>query len=60
MAALGHSCLCMRTKMNRYDLRVWDVRKTIIIRRELESVQGANGARRYWRDLADSTSTKTE
>jgi hypothetical protein len=27
MAALGHSYLCMRTKMNRYNLRLWDVRK---------------------------------
>jgi hypothetical protein len=26
-AALGHSFLCMRTKMNRYDLSLWDVGK---------------------------------
>ena len=25
--ALGHSYLCMRTEMNRYNLRLWDVRK---------------------------------
>jgi hypothetical protein len=27
LAALGHSSLCMRAKMNRYDLSLWDVGK---------------------------------
>ena len=27
LAALGHSRLCMRAKMNRYDLSLWDVGK---------------------------------
>ncbi len=27
LAALGHSNVCMRTKMNRYDLSLWDVGK---------------------------------
>ena len=27
LAALGHSNVCMRAKMNRYDLSLWDVGK---------------------------------
>jgi|GraSoi2013_100cm_1033763.scaffolds.fasta_scaffold434535_2 hypothetical protein len=27
LAAPGHSTVCMRTKMNRYDLSLWDVGK---------------------------------
>src|SRR5271168_4633145 len=41
MAAPGHSTICMRAKMNRYDLSLWDVRKRSLYGRETESVQAA-------------------
>ncbi len=30
LAASGHSNVCMRAKMNRYDLSLWDVGKRLL------------------------------
>jgi len=41
VAAPGHNNVWMRTKMNRYDLSLWDVGKRSLYGRETKSVQGA-------------------
>ena len=57
----GTTMSAMRAKMNRYDLSLWDVGKRSLYGRERESVQAATLAGGFMeRDLADSTSTKTE
>jgi hypothetical protein len=40
-AAPGHNNVCMRAKMNRYDLSLWDAGKRSLYGRKTESVQAA-------------------
>jgi len=59
-APLGHNTVCMRTKMNRYDLSLWDVGKRSLYVEKWKASKLPLFAAAHGMDLADSTSTKTE
>ena len=60
LAAPGHNTVCMRTKMNRYDLSLWDVGKRSLYVEKWKASKLPLLPAAYGMDLADSTSTKTE
>ncbi len=60
LAASEHSTVCMRTKMNRYDLSLWDVGKRSLYVEKWKASKLPLLPAAYGMDLADSTSTKTE
>jgi hypothetical protein len=60
LAAPGHNTVCMRTKMNRYDLRLWDVGKRSLYVEKRKASKLRRSPRIHGMDLNDSTSTKTE
>ena len=60
MAALGHNHVCMRAKVNRYDLSLWDVgKRSLYVEKRKASKLGLSPCV-HGMDLNDSTSTKTE
>ena len=60
LAAPGHNTVCMRTKMNRYDLRLWDVGKRSLYVEKRKASKLRLSPRIHGMDLNNSTSTKTE
>jgi hypothetical protein len=60
LAAPGHSTICMRTKMNRYDLSLWDVGKRSLYVEKRKASKLPLYRRLHGMDWIDSTSTKTE
>jgi hypothetical protein len=60
LPAPGHNTVCMRTKMNRYDLRLWDVGKRSLYVEKRKASKLRLSPCVHGMDLNDSTSTKTE